>query len=73
MYLLADTLSCPYLDEAQKEEIAITALDKKGIKKNRSQIVADFIQFFGRYDWFITWKELNILSYLKRKRLRDSY
>lgn len=68
-HLYLDCMSCPYLDEKDKIDITKIFLPNKNHNYNPKKIVTRLQE----YNWFVDWKNIDFLRYLRKKQLRNAY
>lgn len=73
MHLYMDSMSCPYIDEVDKKAITKVVVDKFVSQQRQSKIIIDYVEFFSKHYWFVDWGEIDVLSKLFRKQLRQAY
>ena len=73
MHLYMDSMSCPYINDKDKKAITKVVVEKFISQNNQSKIIEEYVEFFSQYCWFVDWGEIDILSKLFRKQLRQAY
>ncbi|STZ07439.1 Reverse transcriptase (RNA-dependent DNA polymerase) [Moraxella caprae] len=68
-HLYLDCMSCPYLNDNEKIEITKIFLPTLNCNDNAQKIVSKL----KKYSWFVDWKNIDFLRYLKKKQLRNAY
>ncbi len=73
MHIYLDCMSCPFIKLEDKKEITMVVFKKLDITEDIDSKINDWVTFFSKHQWFITWRKIDILNYLRRKQLRESY
>lgn len=68
-HLYLDCMSCPYLNDNEKIKITKIFLPTLNCNDNAQKIVSKL----KKYSWFVDWKNIDFLRYLKKKQLRNAY
>ncbi|MGK8251709.1 hypothetical protein [Moraxella lacunata] len=68
-HLYLDCMSCPYLTNNEKIEITKVVLPEVNRNDNAQKVVMGL----EKYNWFVDWKNIDFLRYLKKKQLRSAY
>ncbi len=72
-YLLFDSLSCPYLAAAQRENLAKKFLTLTQSSAPSPTETKDFIEEISENSWFVSWRDANLLHLLEKKELLSGY
>lgn len=68
-HLYLDCMSCPYLTEDEKIEITKVVLPEQNRNDNAQKVVSGL----EKHNWFVDWKNIDFVRYLRKKQLRNAY
>jgi hypothetical protein len=70
-HLLLDLIACPYLSKGFRRECANVLLRQLEISTSYYSNV--LVAEIERYPWFVNWRQIDLLSHLRKKELRAVY
>jgi hypothetical protein len=71
-HLLLDLVACPYLTKSFRRKCAETLLSSLRISVARHYSNL-FLKEIEQFTWFVNWREIDLLSHLRKKELRAVY
>jgi len=72
-YILLDTLTCPYLDTDFKVEIMHNLLKEKTSTQMSKARIKVKLKDIEKDEWFINWKDIDLLNNFEKKEFMSSY
>lgn len=73
VYIFLDSLSCPYFDFDFKENLLTRFYSENNKSIPDLNELRNIINFMEDNEWFITWKNIDLLNMLEKKELKTTY
>ncbi len=73
LYLFLDVMTCPYIDSGIKKGIVSKLYKQMNGAEPSEQQKEELASSLGKYPWFVSWEDADLLTALEKKELLKGY